>query len=846
MTNYGFLDKELADRLYLAVQDIEAKFAGDPKGKKSEFESLMDQYNGELGYRTVFLLKQATKEGQAWDRLTKGMSIKEGVPLDRKQVDQIIKNYMNMIEGDASIHTDMMAFRAKYENFMNQRLSSDDVADIAFSGEYDDHVSLLREGIEEEKVASLLPDSDDKPTIMSKIKKYAKITKELNDMMYMDLKAAGANVKYFDGYLFRQSTDVNKLHELGRDGYVEYLLGDITEDGNTGALDISRSFFNSMTKDKTPDQIKKDLSEILVEHYIHMTSKDVGWNGSEVGNDFPDVLKRLKTRRIVLKPGEAMKYQKALGYDGNLRDSIMSTSRANGKIAAITRHVGDQKMFDLQLEKRLKTKANPSDTSYISNQLKNKLDPVKKNFNAPYGEIDNNLSNSQKFWRKAYEAVTATQLFKLGATVFMGFFDPAQNVLQSFKYTGGAGFALGEGIKHAAQTTQEFAKGAPPAFMDLMGFKNTQQMIDYMANDFNISLAVGQSVFRHADDVDPSGALGTIINKASALTLLPLQTMASMKASSYRSANMFRHILKKQGPPNKFTQAFYNDFGFNAKDVQALKIMEGNLDAQAYITSSDILSIDLADIADVYGIKTLEVAARKRLELSHKYGNYIQTTVSSRTPLSGLKQKRQLGKGGDVADDYRKFFMKTTTQFIDTPLKMLQDNISAYKTVKEAGGMSKVIAGAGAYGIAAMVSYIIQDNLKSAILNKPSSLQKVMEGDKDAIPLAIQDFVARAGFIPLAGDSLINMTSPDRFANPLVVTPFGPAGSVVQDFQKYPVKGAYRDGAVGAMKGLGVWAGKHFLPTSNFLLRGASRHLLEFDTMTMKKVRRKDMNAIRK
>lgn len=846
MTNYGFLDKNLADRLYLAVQDIESKFAGDPKGKKAEFESLMDQYNGELGYRTLFLLKQATKEGNAWSRLTDGVGIQEGVPLTRKQVDKIIDNYANLVHGDASIHTHMASLRAKYENFMNQRLSSDDIADIAFSGEYDDHVGLLVEGVEAEKVLSLLPDSGDKPNIMAKISKYAKLIKEINDMMYMDLKAAGANVKYFDGYLFRQSTDVNKLHEMGVEGYIELLLGEITADGNTGMLDISKSFFSAMTKDKDPAQIKKDITEVLTEHYNHMVNKDRGWSGTEVGNDFPDLLKRLKTRRIVLKSGEAMKYQKALGYDGNLRDKIVSTSKANAKISAVVEHVGDQLMFNDQLQKRMKTLASPEDVDYISYQLRNKMDKVMENFNAPYGELNHRLNSYQQFWRKAHEVVTADQLFKLGATVFMGFFDPAQNVLQSYKYTGEVGYALGDGMKHAAQTIQEFAKGAPPAFMDLMGFENSKQLLDYTANDLNISLAVGQSVFRHADDVDPSGMLGTIVNKASALTLLPLQTMASMLASGYRSANLFRHILKKDGPPNKFTQAFFRDFGFSAKDVQALKLMEGNLDAKAYITSSDILSIDLADIADIYGIRTAEAASRKRLALANRYGNYIQTTVSSRTPLSGIKQKLQLWKGGNVAEGFLKFTTRTTTQFMDTPLKMLQDNMAAYRTVKEAGGMSKVAAGIGAYGVAAMTAYIIQDNLKSFILNKPSSLQKVMEGDKDAIPLAIQDFVTRAGFVPLAGDSLVSMMSPDRFANPLIVTPFGPTGSVIQDFQRYPVKGAYREGVEGAAKGLGVWAGKHFFPTSNFLLRGLSRHLLEFDIMTMKKVRRKDMNAIRK
>lgn len=307
---------------------------------------------------------------------------------------------------------------------------------------------------------------------------------------------------------------------------------------------------------------------------------------------------------------------------------------------------------------------------------------------------------------------------------------------------------------------------------------------------------------------------------------LNFQTEASLFNSALENANTLSAVIKG-AKKNQLTPILEDTLKRTGLTTREVDILAQNIDKvsgieglwddpNAFLNAQKIYDLDDRVFAGSVGL-----AKRRKDELHSKLKAFINVGARKGTPTPGRLDNPFAGQN-NVGGMEAMFQFAFT--FKNTIFKMTNDFVANTSRMNRNLTVGQRAEAYTAMGIGAVGTFLAVDTLSSLILDKEPAWQKAARGDLEGVMI---NFAEKTSLAPMFTDPLVRtFESRNRWGQSGLIDFFtGPGGSMLRDAENILSSRDKMEASYNFMQ-------NHLFPTSNWMLRGAGRHVFGYDVRT--------------
>jgi hypothetical protein len=760
---------------------------GDRGALEKDFKVVLANYKVDSKYRASSIIANKIKE----ERLSRYIFVED----DPKGIKGAYKKFIDLFDGDNSVESRTRTLANNYIQMLDSRMKEEGVSKKYYGGRGESDRLIYEE---------MWNQANGKPSVKDPdAVKMAKVLKEVNNVIYNDLRHAGLNVKYRKDHLISRNYNAEKmLNASSAEGidaekvWIKDMLA---------AIDDKATFSDATIKSDTREEILSTMYREIV------SSQRV--RSKTVVDQKKTYTAKLKSRKIEFKSGgHEFDLFKKYGTGQNVAEAMQYQIDRNAKTSANVAILGTNpsETFVRLHERYAKRfqKFEATETGFTAGVTKSIIHPDKLEEAFIETVMPPHIPSS--LLRKAINFSRGLQAFsKLGSSIFSALYDANSIAVQYYKKTGSAQ-SIG------------YVKSMVNSARLLFNPKELQQL----ARVLNVNIAfhdIATAMGSNKGDFDTGyNWVNKMFKYGADATGVPFQTRISRVAGAIIQADAFHDTIHNIDTLNNFQKLALEDYKISFDDAKLIRDNAvGEAALNGTITPDSVMKIPLEKFD-----KDLGKARASRRELFIKTSNYINDSVQFGTPTPGLRVKRHLGKIRSQAK--HKQMVELIMQFKETAWQIALANKSALDRAYEANGAG----GAAAFGTEYMglgfVSYMMFESFRAGITGKPMPLERLE--DEGLTKTQFMEFIGKSSVLPVISDTIDAATSKYPMTN-LTTYLGGPSLAMASELLKVPTT---KDPTKASRK----WLKRHVAPSSHFGYKFFERNVFKYDFITGERVRK--------
>lgn len=637
-------------------------------------------------------------------------------------------------------------------------------------------------------------------------------------------KNSGMIIGQVDNYLWKRTYDRNAIFGLGPEGLAK-LLEDNLDHGAT---------FASGTMQTSPDartEYFKNLWQTLNEKSISgMSSEDA--MSAVIANS-------TKSRQFVFKNADAeFNVMKAIGGETDLHTLIQRDLADSASVVSHYLQFGASSERALQnslleISKQLSKADLPSGDKKLNSMevFRGYADQAKQDLKVLTIKPKTNFSTLGH----AFSFFRNMNVAKLGATVVT----QAPLDMISLTHTTMADRGMVNAFDAFASSIKTFSKVAK---LDEKARLELQRSIGVFNNIHDSTAVVrmaGDTNIGRIGDAGPKGymalaseKMGQISSSSVHWSGLGWMTDMHMTASGVEASSSLALAIRahKDGNLSKSYARVLSDAGFTSKEVAILAENFDKVKGFEFAWDEPDKFLNPLKIYEVADEAFGKNASAQKEALVNKTIGFINDRTRQGAPMPSIFDN--VGRGKEVLGD-ADAFVNMITMFKGTLMNMTDAFIKRNLAMHRNMGGGELAGYYATYMAGSMGMFLATDTISSFLLDRESAYHKFARGDTNG---ALLNFLSRTSPVPIMTDPMFRLfEQKDKWGQSVFAdVALGPAGGLFRDLEN-----VYKSKDVG--KAMLRFTGNHLIPyTSNWMVRGAGRHLLGIDPRSFSPVKKNE------